>query len=253
MALLKKKEAAEYRIPSLAEASPEFAALVQKRADLHTLQSKLNGELRDVQKQIDAAGDKGPRVSARIAELLGDEADSAPMLRKQAADIRAQLADVEAALEIVFRRLDDAKGPASTAVCQIVKPEYGKRVAAVAKALEALAEARAGYDDLRNQFEAEDVAWTSLIPLALGFLGDPRDGQIPRFMKEVRGRAMFEKATSKRTRLTKQSRRIKLPGKSEAYADTDPIEIARELRAKSRLGKREARLDAASRKVANGR
>lgn len=187
MAILKKTAAAEpYRIPSLAEASPEYAGLLQKQADLHTLQSKLNGELRDVQKQIDAAGDKGPRVSARIAELLGDEADSAPMLRKQAADIRAQLADVETAIEIVRRRLSDAKGPASTAVCQIVKPEYGKRVAAVAKALEALAGARADYDDLRNQFEAEDVAWTSLIPLALGFLGDPRDGQIPRFMREAK-------------------------------------------------------------------
>jgi hypothetical protein len=108
------------------------------------------------------------------------------MLRKQAGDIRNQLADVEAALEIVRRRLADAKGPASVAVCQTVKPEYGRRVAAVAKALEALAVARADYDDLRNQFEAEDVAWGSLIPISLGFLGDPRDGQIPRFMREVR-------------------------------------------------------------------
>ncbi|MBB4427990.1 hypothetical protein GGD66_006576 [Bradyrhizobium sp. CIR48] len=60
---------------------------------------------------------------------------------------------------------------------------------------------------------------------------------------------MFEKATSKRTRTSKQSRRIKLPGKAEVYADTDPIEIARELRAKSRLGKREARLVAAEAKA----
>lgn len=134
----------------------------------------------------DAAGDSGPRVSARIAELLGDEADSAPMLQKQAGEIRNQLADVEAALEIVRRRLTDAKGPASTAVCQTVRPEYARRVAAVAKALEALAVARADYDDLRNQFEAEDVAWSSLIPLSLGFLGDSRDGHIPRFMREVR-------------------------------------------------------------------
>lgn len=186
MALLKKKDTAEYRIPSLAEASPEFAALVQKRADLHALQSKLNGELRDVQKQIDAAGDKGPRVSPRIAELLGDEADSAPMLGKQATDIRAKLADVEIAIEIVGRRLSDAKTPASQAVCQIAKPEYARRVAAVAKALDVLASARADYDDLRNQFEAEDVAWTSLTPLSLGFLGDSRDGQIPRFVREAR-------------------------------------------------------------------
>jgi hypothetical protein len=186
MAFGKKKPADDFRVPTLADASPEFSALLQKQADLYALQSKLNGDRRDLQKQIDAAGDSVPRVPARIAELLGDEADSVPMLRKQAADIRSQLADVEAALEIIFRRLNDAKGPASMAVCQTVKPEYGKRVVAVAKALEALAVARADYDDLRNQFEAEDVQWSSLIPLSLGFLGDPRDGHIPRFMREAR-------------------------------------------------------------------
>ncbi|UWU89616.1 hypothetical protein [Bradyrhizobium sp. CB1015] len=56
---------------------------------------------------------------------------------------------------------------------------------------------------------------------------------------------MFERATCKPTRTGKQERRIKMPGKVEVYANTDPVEIARELRAKSRLGKREARLAAA--------
>ncbi|UPT93864.1 hypothetical protein J4G48_0031635 [Bradyrhizobium barranii subsp. apii] len=60
---------------------------------------------------------------------------------------------------------------------------------------------------------------------------------------------MLEKATAKRAGSSKQSRRIKLPGKSEAYADTDPVEIARELRAQSKLGKREARLAAAEMKA----
>lgn len=186
LALLKKTTAEPYRIPSLAEADPKLAALLQRQSDLYALQSKLNSELRDLQKQIDVVGDKGPRVSASIAELLGDEADSGPVLRKQAADIRAKLDDVETAIEIVRRRLSDAKGPASLAVCQIVKPEYGRRVAVVAKALETLAAARADYDDLRNQFEAEDVQWTHLVPISLGFLGDPRDGHIPRFMREVK-------------------------------------------------------------------
>lgn len=186
MAILKKAAAEPYRIPSLGEASPEYAALLQKQSDLYALQSKLNGELRDMQKQIDATGDRSPRVSTRVAELLGDAPDSAPMLRKQAADIRKELADVEAAIEIVRRRLTEAKGPASVAACQISKPEYGRRVVAVVKALEALAEARADYDDLRNQFEVEDVAWTSLVPMSLGFLGDRHDGHLTRAVKEMR-------------------------------------------------------------------
>jgi hypothetical protein len=60
---------------------------------------------------------------------------------------------------------------------------------------------------------------------------------------------MFERATAKRALTSKQSRRIKLPGKSETYDSTDPVEIARELRAKSKLGKREARLAAAESKA----
>ncbi|MBB4364243.1 hypothetical protein GGD65_005301 [Bradyrhizobium sp. CIR18] len=59
---------------------------------------------------------------------------------------------------------------------------------------------------------------------------------------------MFERATEKRSR-SRERRRIKLPGKAEAYANTDPIEIARELRANSKLGKREARLAAAEAKA----
>lgn len=61
---------------------------------------------------------------------------------------------------------------------------------------------------------------------------------------------MFEKATSERAQSSKLSRRIKLPGRSATYANTDPVEIARELRAKSKLGKREARLAAMEEKLA---
>ncbi|MET4487006.1 hypothetical protein [Bradyrhizobium sp. LA7.1] len=186
MANLKKMPTDEFRLPSLAEASPTYAAFLAKQAELLALQSKLNDERREVQKQIDNAGTTGPIVSTRVAELLGDAPDSAPMLRKQAADIRAQLADVEAAIEIVRRRLTEAKGPASVAACQISRPEYGRRVVAVVKALEALVVARADYDDLRNQFEVEDIAWTSLVPMSLGFLGDRHDGHLTRAVKEMR-------------------------------------------------------------------
>lgn len=37
-------------------------------------------------------------------------------------------------------------------------------------------------------------------------------------------------------------RKIKIPGKSIVYANTDPVTIARELRAKSALGRREKAL-----------
>lgn len=59
---------------------------------------------------------------------------------------------------------------------------------------------------------------------------------------------MFEKAENIREKRQKSKRHIKLPGKPATYASTDPIEIARELRSKSRLGRKEAKLDAAEKK-----
>lgn len=56
----------------------------------------------------------------------------------------------------------------------------------------------------------------------------------------------LERANEKRA---KAPRLIKLPGdKTARRSDRDPLEIAKELRAKSRLGQREARLDAMERK-----
>ena len=52
----------------------------------------------------------------------------------------------------------------------------------------------------------------------------------------------LERATAKNGKAT---RAVKLPGKAERQVDTDPVKIARELRAKSTLGKREAKLAAA--------
>jgi hypothetical protein len=60
---------------------------------------------------------------------------------------------------------------------------------------------------------------------------------------------MFENAEATREKRQKSRRHITMPGKREIYSDKDPVEIARELRARSKLGKREARLDAAEKKI----
>jgi hypothetical protein len=56
----------------------------------------------------------------------------------------------------------------------------------------------------------------------------------------------IEKATARRG---KTNRRIKLPGGVETYDSTLPEAIARTLRAKSKLGLREAKLEAAEKKI----
>lgn len=59
---------------------------------------------------------------------------------------------------------------------------------------------------------------------------------------------MFETAENTREKRQKSRRHIKLPGKPAKYANDDPVDIARELRSKSRLGRKEAKLDAAEKK-----
>ena len=59
----------------------------------------------------------------------------------------------------------------------------------------------------------------------------------------------IERANATRARIVSRERKIKLPGEPVRYGADDPLKIARELRAKSRLGRREAQLAEAERKA----
>lgn len=179
MAILKKKTTEDFRVPSLAESSLEYAAQLAKRDELNAKQQDLHAQIRDIEGQLKRASETpGERLSKGVAALLGDEPDSAFGLRQQVAELRRQLGEVEAATEIIARRISVAKAPASGLVVAACRDEYKKRVAAVAKAAAGLHEARMSYLDLRWQFEAEDIQWTSLGPISIGFLGDHTDGPL---------------------------------------------------------------------------
>jgi len=186
MAILKKKSADEFRVPALAEASPEYAALLQKQAELQARQSALRDQRREVEREIAAQPPATMRVSARVAELLGDEPDSAPNLQRRLAEVRSAEHDVEEAVEIVRRRLADARGMASVAVCTAVRPEYARRVKAMVSAVSALQDARADYDALVDDLVANDVAWTSLVPMHPTFCGDRHDGHLARYLRDAK-------------------------------------------------------------------
>ena len=63
----------------------------------------------------------------------------------------------------------------------------------------------------------------------------------------MRGISMsVERADERRS---KAPRRVKLPGQAERSSSRDAVNIAREIRANSELGKREARLSAAEAKL----
>ncbi len=178
------KKTEPFRVPSLADASPEYGALVDKRSDLLARQSAAVAERRDVERQITDAPE--PAYRPGVAELLGESSDSTSSLRARLKDLQALERDIAAALEVVRQRLQVARGTASKEVCRLVRPEYGRRVAAICDALLAVAAARADYDELRDEFERHDVAWGSLIPMSLNFMGDARDGHIQRYLKDAK-------------------------------------------------------------------
>lgn len=178
------KKTEPFRVPSLGEASPGYAALLERRTDLLTRQSAAVAERREVERQITDAPE--PAYRPGVAELLGESSDSTSSLRARLKDLRSLESDIAAALEVVRQRLQVARGAASKEVCRLVRPEYGRRVAAICEALKSVAAARAEYDALRDDFDREDVAWTSLGPMPLGFLGDANGGHVERFLKEAR-------------------------------------------------------------------
>ena len=187
MSFLKKQAAGAaepFRVPRLAEASSEYASLVDKRAELLTQQSTLNAERHDLLRKIEEA--PAPAMRPGVAALLGETSDSTTGLRARMSEVQRTLQDIEAALEVVRQRLAVARTGASKTICAAARAEYGRRAAAICEALQAVAVARAGYDDLRDQFDRQDVSWGSLGPLDLRFLGDARDGHVQRFIREAK-------------------------------------------------------------------
>jgi hypothetical protein len=188
MALLKKSTSATaepFRVPSLADVDDVYAGLLTKRGELNDKSNELRQEKRALEKII--AADTSREVRPAIAELLGDAPGTKALNRKRLAEVRAEIADVESAQTVVEQRLRDAKGAASIAVCARVRPEYAKRVQAMVAAAKALDEAHRSYDELRYQFDVEDVSWMSLIPMTPAFLGasNEPDRRLARFVREA--------------------------------------------------------------------
>ena len=72
MAMLKRPTKAAPIIPSLAEVSPEYAALLEKKSTLQAASKKLEAEAATLRESLREFRPDGGRA-ARVAELLGDD------------------------------------------------------------------------------------------------------------------------------------------------------------------------------------
>lgn len=182
MAVAKKDNQQGFSVLSLAEADSEYSAL-------HARFSELNAEAAINSREQQALMvdlQKNPptrHFRSDIAELLGDTVavDERP---HKLSELKKRHANLEAAIEILRRRLSDRRTQASVAVCAEVRPEFASRVSKLCKALVVCNEAHRALEELISQLEDRDVAWTSLGVLKPFFLGDARDGHVHRFIKE---------------------------------------------------------------------
>jgi len=185
MALLKKSPAPEpFRVPSLEEVSPDYAALTARHRDLDGLRARLEAEAADLRRQI--AEDPAPQVPARVAELLGDEPDSRITRRQRLAEIRQELGAIETALAVLRQRVAEAKTEAGRAARAAVAPEFQRRLDAMCAAMRTLDAAHRAFDDLWREIEDAEIGPASLGPRPF-FLGGAREDtrRIASFLKEA--------------------------------------------------------------------
>lgn len=189
MPLLKSKSSttpAPFRVPSLAEADPSYGALVERRSELQSSHARLQAEVRELEQRL--AAEPVPAFKPEVARLLGETAGAASTLGAQIRERQSQIAHHDAALRVIEQRLLDAEGAASLKVCEQSRPEYGRRVQAICRALQELDVAYQALEDLKNDFERENIRWTRLTPLLPTWAGSSKDpdSRISRYLREAK-------------------------------------------------------------------
>ncbi|MBB4348021.1 hypothetical protein [Aliirhizobium cellulosilyticum] len=181
---MKFNKSTPFRVPTLAEADADYAAMEAKLAELATEASRTNAEIDELAADIIAR--PAPRIQAGVAALLGETVDQTLASRPaKLAELRKHAADVDAAIEIIRRRMRDRQAQASVAACAVVRAEYGKRISALVEALDAVHAARLHADALLDGLENEGVQITYLPAVRANFLGERNDGHIHRFRREA--------------------------------------------------------------------
>ncbi|MBB2794423.1 UNVERIFIED_ORG: hypothetical protein GGD58_003293 [Rhizobium pisi] len=177
----------KFRVPTLSDLDPAYKDFETRRSLLIDKQTANTREQRSVEEKL--ATRPAAQYSDNVAELLGESSsggESERGLTEKLKTLRAEARDIEIALSVIARRLEEQRIQANKLVVEACRKEYGRRVAGVVHALQGVAAARADYDELRYQFEDLDIRWSSLGPMTLGFLGEANDGHVQRVTKEAK-------------------------------------------------------------------
>lgn len=168
----------EFAVPSLSEASPQYAKLVLRKEELHAERAATDKEIVRIAKALRTA----PQVlhRAKIAELLGDQipgGETPAPSRERLNELRQHIIAIDEALSLIETRITQERIKASAVVCDQVHDEHRRRVRDICFKLIDLREAMLSYSQLADTFNDEDIAWSRLSPMPLLVLGNPRDRQ----------------------------------------------------------------------------
>ncbi len=176
----KEKTLPEFRVPTLEEASPEYAAAVAKKLELSRLRSDIVIELAehaDVVSKPQMA--RLVEREEQIAELLGESMDvtSAEFAERQARyhALQKQLPAIEQALQRVEERISLELAKASTKIREQVAPEHSARIKAIAAALIDAGKAHLRYRELADDLNSKSIQWAALRAMPPSFFGMPTD------------------------------------------------------------------------------
>ncbi|PTE08214.1 hypothetical protein [Mesorhizobium helmanticense] len=188
---------------NLRDATPDYDKLAELCATLRAALSKLDSEESELLTRLSyKAAKPHTGVSAKVAELLGDDVDETPDplsegIRTRLTEINALRRDTRAALDIATERLQRARHAASKVICEGAKDDYLARVRKLADALIAAHEANASLCEITTALDSADVAWTGLLPPApanrmLGAAYD-RQNRVAVWLKDAAADGLIDK------------------------------------------------------------
>ncbi|MBW8285057.1 MAG: hypothetical protein K0M55_15810 [Rhizobium sp.] len=156
-------------VPSLTNASPRYAALVERKlqlkARLDELEKLRNEEYtrasltkKDRQDRVDQLVDPDYQIGDAIASVQPDNKS-----RVQA--IVDEIGAIKLALDEIENQINRERLIASHIICETFAPEHRRRVRVVVSAMASLLEACAEYRQFMDAMNNEDIAWSNLGPM----------------------------------------------------------------------------------------
>lgn len=174
-------------VRSLAEADPTYAATAETVQRLKAAARKLDAEearLHDTISRRPQEAAQSSRVSALLGDPVADEASDDARGRLKA--IAGERIDIRAALDVATQRLTTARFGASRTICAEVEPMYRTRVQALAGALLAAHSAHVELLALISELNANDVAWSGLVPMQAEIIFGHDHGKLEGWLRQAK-------------------------------------------------------------------